>query len=108
MTQALAAGKPVQIGLPRTVADGLGAPFAGVHPLKHVQAFVDQVALVDDEMIVEALRLVMARCKLAPEPSGVATVAAVLGGAVDLAQCRRVVCLISGGNMDPQVLKQLL
>ncbi len=108
MTQSLAAGKPVTLHKSGTVADGLAAPFAGVHTLAHVQAFVDRVVLVDDDAILRALRLLIERAKLVPEPSGAAAFAAVLAGAVPLERDARVVCVLTGGNVDPAVLKRVL
>jgi len=108
MTRGLAAGRPVQVERPPTIADGLAAPFAGEHTLRHVQELVDDVVLVSDTSIAEALRLIMTRTKLAAEPSGAAALAALLEGKVDLTRARRVVCVISGGNVDLDVLKGLL
>jgi threonine dehydratase len=107
MTRSLAAGAPVHIK-PDTVADGLAAPFAGEHTLRHVQRFVDEVVRVSDADIVGALRLVMERAKLAAEPSGAAAVAALLSGAAGLPTGSRVVAIVSGGNMDLQILKRIL
>lgn len=108
MTRSLAAGRPVHLDRVDTVADGLAPPFAGEHTLRHVQAYVDEVVLVGDDEIAHALRLVMQRSKLAAEPSGVAGVAALLSGTAGVPAGARVVAVISGGNADPQVLKQLL
>jgi threonine dehydratase len=108
MTRALEAGHPVAIGHPPTVADGLAAPFAGEHTLRHVRRFVDTVLRVDEAAIVEALRLVITRCKLAAEPSGAAPLAALLTRPAELAGVKRVVCVVSGGNVDPAALGRLL
>jgi threonine dehydratase len=108
MTRALAAGRPVPIGHPGTVADGLAAPFAGEHTLRHVERFVDGVLRVEDATIVEALRLLITRCKLAAEPSGAAALAALLIDPPELRSLKRVVCLVSGGNVDLAALAELL
>lgn len=108
MTRSLAAGRPVHLDRVDTIADGLAAPFAGEHTLRHVQAYVDDLVLVDDDEIAHALRLVMQRSKLAAEPAGVAGVAALLSGAVTVPAGATVVAVISGGNIDPQLLKRLL
>lgn len=108
MTRSLAAGRPVHLDRVDTIADGLAPPFAGEHTLRHVQAYVDGVVLVDDDEIAHALRLVMQRSKLAAEPSGVAGVAALLSGAAAIPAGAQVVAVISGGNADLRLLKQLL
>jgi threonine dehydratase len=108
MTRSLAAGEPVRMGRQSTVADGLAAPFAGTHTLAHVQAFVDRVVLVDDETILQALRLIVERAKLVAEPAGAAAFAALVSRAAALPPDARVVCVISGGNVDADVLKRAL
>jgi len=108
MTRALEAGEPVDIGHPTSVADGLSPPFAGRHTLPVVQRLVDEVVLVSEEDIIQATRLVMERCKLAAEPAGVAGVAALLSGAAQIERDSRVVCVITGGNVDLDRLAQIL
>jgi threonine dehydratase len=107
MTRSLAAGRPVRLERTATVADGLAAPFAGTLTYAHVRRLVDRVVLVDDAAILRALRLVVERCKLAAEPAGAAAVAALLAGAVAVPRDARVVCLVSGGNLDPAVRRAL-
>jgi len=108
MTRSLAAGEPVRMGRQATVADGLAAPFAGIHTLAHVQAFVDRVVLVDDETILQALRLIVERAKLVTEPAGAAAFAALVSRAAALPPDALVVCVVSGGNVDTDVLKRAL
>ena len=107
MTLSLEQGSPARVERLDTIADGLAAPFAGAHTLRHVQRFVDRVVTVEDEAILEALRLLLTRTKLAAEPSGAAGLAALVAGAVDLAAGTRVVCVVSGGNLDRDVLRRL-
>lgn len=108
MTRSLAEGKPVAVGRVASIADGLAAPFAGEHTFAAVREFVDDVVTVADEAIVDALRLIYTRAKLACEPAGAASVAAILSGALNLTPGTRVVCVISGGNVDLNVLKGIL
>jgi threonine dehydratase len=108
MTRSLAQGTPVHLEHPQTVADGLAAPFAGEHTLRHVQRLVDDVVTVGDEDILEALRLVWTRSKLAAEPSGAAGIAALLTGRVALPAESTVVAVVSGGNFDLGRLKEIL
>jgi threonine dehydratase len=69
---------------------------------------VADVVTVTDEQILEALRLVVTRLKLAVEPAGAAGLAALLSGALRPAVDGPVVVLLSGGNVDLQRLKTLL
>ena len=91
-----------------TIADGLAATFAGQHTLAHVQAYVDELVIVSDEEIMEAMGLILERCKVVAEPAAAATLAALLSGKVSLRPGCRVVCVLSGGNVNRERLKDLL
>lgn len=108
MSRSLAEGRPVHLDHPQSVADGLAAPFAGEHTLAHVKEFVDEVAVISDESILAGLRMLITRAKLAAEPAAAAPVAALLSGALKLPADSRVICLVSGGNVDLEVLKRVL
>ena len=108
MTLSLASGRPERLERPHSVADGLAAPFAGEHTLAHVQRFVDRVVLVDDDAILLALRAIIERAKLAAEPAGAAAMAALMTGAVTLPPGSRVVCVVSGGNLAPDMRQRVL
>lgn len=108
VSRGLAAGRPVTLDRTTTLADGLAAPFAGEHTLRHIRQLVDDIVLVDDEAIVAGLRLIMQRCKLAAEPSGAAPLAALLSEALSLPRASVVACVVSGGNVDLDTLKRIL
>lgn len=108
MTQSLQRNEPVHLNRVDTVADGLAAPFAGQHTLAHVQAYVDEMVIVSDPEIVTAMGLIMERCKIVAEPAAAATLAAVLSGKMDIPPGSKVVCLLSGGNIDRERLRALL
>jgi threonine dehydratase len=91
-----------------SVADGLCAPFAGEHTFEHVRNYVDRVVVLEDDAIVRALGILIERAKLAAEPAGAAALAAILSGAVTIPAGSRVVCVVSGGNVDPAVLQRAL
>ncbi len=107
MTNALAAGESQPLETVDTVADGLAAPFAGDHCLRHVQAFVDEVVLVNDDKIAQAMRLIMERCKLVVEPAAAASFAALLTQKITIAPGAQVVCVLSGGNVDLNLFKRI-
>ncbi len=108
MHQSLQRGEPVHLERVATVADGLAAPFAGQHTLAHVQAYVDDLVIVSDEEIVEAMGLIMERCKVVAEPAAASTLAALLSGRANLPPGSTAVCVLSGGNIDRERLKALL
>ena len=108
MSESLRLGRPVHLESVNTVADGLAAPFVGEHNLAHVQSYVDEVVLISDEEIIEAMALIMERCKLVAEPAAASTFAALLFGKVNVPPGSTVVCVLSGGNIDRERLKSLL
>lgn len=108
MVDSLQQGKPMAASQVKTIADGLAAPFAGVHTFEHVQKFVDEMVLVTDAEIIEAMLLIMERCKLFVEPAAAAGYAALLNHKVSLSPGSTVVCVLSGGNIDRERLKSLL
>jgi threonine dehydratase len=102
MKAAVDAGHVVTLPKTASVADGLLPVRAGEITFAHVQKFVDRVVTVDDESIIAAVVWIFANAKVAAEPSGAVTTAAVLSGALDAAGRvdGPVVAIISGGNMD--------
>ena len=108
LTNSLKAGEPLSLKEVNTIADGLAAPFAGVHTLRHVQTFVDEIVAVTDQEILTAMRLVWERCKVLAEPAASAPVAALIFDKIQLLEGSNVCCLISGGNVDLDNLKNLV
>ena len=108
MKKSLERGEPIALEDRATIADGLNAPFAGRHTLAHMQARVDDLVLVSDTEIVEALRLLLARTKLLAEPAAATALAGLLAGGLDIPESATVVCVLSGGNVDLERLKEFL
>ena len=107
MTLAMKEGAPVHMERLDTVADGLAAPFVGHHNLAHVKAFVDDVVIVDDSRIVEAMWLILERGKVLAEPAAAASYAALISGQIEVRAGETVACVLSGGNIDRSRLLQL-
>src|SRR5256714_1525175 len=108
LTRALEAGRVVPLPSVQTIADGLAAPFAGPLTLDIAQRYVDDVVLVSDDEIAEALRLTLERTKLQVEPAGAAGVAALLARRCGVRPGARVVAGLSGGNVDRARLQEVL
>ena len=102
MTPALAAGKPVRVSRSATIADGLTPPYVGDHTLAVAQEALDDLVLVSEEEIMEAMRELLIRTKLYVEGAGAAATAALLAGKVKLRDGAKVVSIITGGNGDPE------
>jgi threonine dehydratase len=101
MHRSFAAGSPQGIDAVRTIADSLGAPHAAPYSYAMCRRYVDELVRVDDDMLRAAMRRLMAEAKLAVEPAGAATTAAVLGPLRDRIAQRRTVAIVCGANIDP-------
>ena len=104
---ALEGGRIVTIQ-PRSVADGLNAPFAGRWTLAMVRRHVDGIIRIDEATILAGLRFAVERMKQVIEPAGAAALGAVLSGRVPLHDGERVAILVSGGNVEVSRLGELL
>ncbi len=107
VSQALARDEIVTIS-PRSVADGLGAPFAGSWTLPLVRRYVDAIVRIDDPTILGGLRFAAERMKLVLEPAGAAAIAASIYGKVPLRDGDRVCVVASGGNVETSRIGELL
>ncbi|HEU5434224.1 MAG TPA: threonine/serine dehydratase [Thermomicrobiales bacterium] len=108
VTRSLAAGRAVRTGPIDTIADGLAAPFGAPLSQALIERHVDDVVLVTDDEIVDALRLILDRTKMLVEPAGAAAVAGLLAGKVGAPVGALTVATLSGGNIDRDGLKRLL
>ncbi len=106
--RSLDEGKLVFLDAVDTVADGLAPPFTGELVLDRIRRYVDDVIVVSDEQILEALRLAIEKLRVVVEPSAVAGLAALLNGKIDVAPGSTVGVMLSGGNINAERLKELL
>lgn len=106
MQRSLEAGRVVTIDC-GTVIDGLRVRRVGDHTFSVCRRFVDEVVTLPDREIFDAVVWVMERCKLVPEGAAAAPVAALLHGLVRLPKGSRVVCVLSGGNLNLDQLRGL-
>lgn len=105
--QSLLKGERVWIPPPPTIADGLRVQTPGAITFPIIQRLADDVLTVSDEEIIATLRFILLRMKLLVEPSGVAAAAAVMFRKLP-SEVKRVGVILSGGNIDPSVLAQVL
>ena len=92
----------------RTIADGLRTQSVGVRNFAHLQAFVEGIITVTEAEIRAAVRAIVAATHLVPEPSGAVATAALLFHAAQLPPYKTAVAVVSGGNVDPALLAQIL
>jgi threonine dehydratase len=92
----------------RTMADGLRTQSLGELNFEHVRAYVDDIITVTEDQIAEAMRVLLYQARLTPEPSGAVSAAGILFHHEQLLPFRNVVVIMSGGNVEPDVLKRVL
>ncbi|MFD2417135.1 pyridoxal-phosphate dependent enzyme [Amycolatopsis pigmentata] len=97
--RSLAEGRRVSIPVPRTIADGQAVSTPGELAFSVNRKLVDEIVLVTDDEIREAMRFTFERLKIVVEPSGATGLAALVHGRLDDVP-ERVGVIISGGNVD--------
>ncbi|MEV7969438.1 threo-3-hydroxy-L-aspartate ammonia-lyase [Sphaerisporangium sp. NPDC088356] len=104
--RSLSAGERVSIPVPRTIADGQAADIPGELTFSINKRLVDEIVLVSDDEIREAMRLAFERLKIVIEPSGATPLAALLAGRLERVP-PRIGLIISGGNIDARRFAEL-
>ncbi len=100
MTLSFASGKPEAIDKVRTIADSLGAPYAAPYSFTLCKKFVDDIVLITDQDMCNAMSLLFHELKLAVEPAGAASTAALMGPLNDKLRGMKVGLIVCGTNMD--------
>jgi threonine dehydratase len=107
VSRAMQAGQIVRIN-PVSIADGLGAPFAGAWTLPICTKYLDDIVLLDDATILAGVRFAAERTKQVLEPAGAAALAAVIYGRIPIRDGERVCVVASGGNVEVSRLGEFL
>ena len=92
----------------RTAADGLRTQSVGTLNFAHLQAYVDDIVTVTEVEIRAAMRQILFATRLVPEPSGAVAVAAALFHREQLPSARETVAILTGGNVEPSLLRSVL
>ncbi|MEY2399925.1 MAG: threonine dehydratase [Ilumatobacteraceae bacterium] len=106
LSRSFKAGSPQSIESVHTIADSLGAPRCEPYSFALNQQFVDEVVLVDDNQIREAMRLLFRVAKLAVEPAGAAALAALMHPLRAKLEGQRVGLVVCGANIDPETFSR--
>ncbi len=96
---SLDAGMPVTLPAATTIADGIAVKRPGDLTFSIIQKLVDDIVLVDDEATINAVLLLMERCKMMVEGAGAIGLAALLSGKVNF-KGKKVLVPLTGGNID--------
>ena len=105
---ALEAGKPTQITMHPTLADGLAIPQVGAHAFKIARPLIDQTVTVAEEQIAVAILRLVELEKSVVEGAAATPLAACMSGKLKELAGKRVVLLLCGGNIDPNVLSRVI
>ena len=100
MHRSFASGAPMSIDKVRTIADSLGAPFALPLSYSLCKEFVDELVLVTDDELREAMGLLFTDLKVAVEPACAASTAALMNRLSSTLAGKRVVLVLCGSNID--------
>jgi threonine dehydratase len=91
----------------RTSCDGLRTQSLGELNFAHILRFVDGIVTVSEDEILAAMRGLLTATGLVAEPSGAVTLAAALFHHAELPRCQRLVAVLSGGNIEPELRREL-
>lgn len=105
LTASLAAGKPTPVTYTRTFIDGMGSGAVSEEMWPLVKSLLAGTVVVTVAEVAAAVKLLAERCRVIAEGAGAASVAAALSGKLDV---KRVVCIISGGNIDADKVATIL
>ncbi len=105
---AMNAGKLVSVSVPPSIADGLIPPSVGDLTLEACMKHVSGVYTVSEEEMLSAMKLLITEAHIFPEPSAAASAAVLLANRETDKLGKRVVLVVSGGNVSLKLLAQVL
>ncbi|HEY1522006.1 MAG TPA: threonine ammonia-lyase [Solirubrobacteraceae bacterium] len=105
---SLSAGHPIEAGSALSIADGITVKRPGTLTLPLVQRWVDELVVVEEDDVAEAIVFLLERAKLVVEGAGAVGVAALLSGQVEPTGPGPTAVVLSGGNVDAGLLAQIV
>lgn len=108
MKVAIEQGAPTTLPAARTIAEGIAVRRAGDRPFEVVRKYVDDIVLVDEEEIAEAILTLLEREKTVAEGAGAAPLAALLHKRIPAILGKKVAVMVSGGNIDVNVISRII
>ncbi len=106
--ESIRAGRPVKVEAKPTIADGLAVKRPGELTFQIVSELLDDIVTVSEGEISHAIYLLLERAKVLAEGAGAAALAALLAGKVPGVEGRKVVAMVSGGNIDLTMLNRII
>ena len=108
MKVALEAGAPVTLPAARTIAEGIAVRRAGDKTLEVIKKYVDDIVVVDEEEIAEAILMLLEREKTVAEGAGASPIAALAHHRFPALAGKKVAAVITGGNIDVNVISRII
>jgi len=105
---SLQAGHVVPIETAETIADGIAVKRIGERTFPLIRRYVDDIVVVDEEQIAGAVHLLLERQKVVAEGAGAVPLAALLAGLVPLGSSDVTVMVVSGGNIDVNIIERII
>lgn len=100
-------GKPITLDRVATFADGIAVRHPGDLTFSLIEQYVDEIVTVTEDEIATAILALIEKQKLIAEGAGAVSVAAAMFGKLPI-HGKRVVCLVSGGNIDVNILSRVI
>ncbi len=107
MLDSIGRGKIRRLDRVRTIADGIAVKEPGIHTFDLCQQYVDEIVSVTDDEISTAILALIEQQKLIAEGAGAVAVAAAMFNKVPVSR-KKVICLVSGGNIDVTILSRVI
>ena len=107
MYESIKQGKPVSLDKVSTIADGIQVKEPGEHTFEYVKKYVDDIVTVSDDEIASAILKLIETQKMIAEGAGAAPLAAVMYNKLPV-KGKKVVCIVSGGNIDVTILNRVI
>lgn len=107
MAESVRVGERTCLSCVDTFADGIAVKMPGVHTFGQIRHYVDEIVTVSEDEIAAAILQLMEKQKLVAEGAGAVAVAATMFNKIDL-DGKKVVCIVSGGNIDVNILNRVI
>ncbi|MDY7010361.1 MAG: threonine/serine dehydratase [Planctomycetota bacterium] len=107
MAESVRQGRCASVPEGGTIADGVAVRQPGQLGVEVVRRYIDDIWLVEESDIREAIKLLIKRAKIIPEPAGAVTLAGILTHQREISG-KKVAAVVSGGNIDTDLLKEIL
>lgn len=107
MYESFKKGGIVKTSCSTSIADGISVKVPGKLTFDIIKSYVDDIVTVDEDQIAEAILMLLEKAKIVSEGAGAVSMAALLNGLIDV-KGKNVVSIISGGNIDVNILSQVM